>query len=105
MIDINISDVRVHPGDSGFLVDDGETSILYDSGFAFTGEGMVGKIKEQIGDRKLDFIFLTHSHYDHFSEEDILKVKNEKTKNPIPIDITLIPLIIPIKGEIESPTS
>lgn len=65
MIDINISDVRVHPGDSGFLVDDGETSILYDSGFAFTGEGMVGKIKEQIGDRKLDFIFLTHSHYDH----------------------------------------
>lgn len=65
MIDIKITDVRVHSGDSGFLVDDGETSILYDSGFAFTGSGMVEKIKEQLGNRNLDYIFLTHSHYDH----------------------------------------
>ena len=27
-----------------------------------------------------DIIVITHSHYDHFSEEDILKVKNEETK-------------------------
>ena len=27
-----------------------------------------------------DVIFVTHSHYDHFSEEDILKVKKETTK-------------------------
>lgn len=27
-----------------------------------------------------DYIFCTHGHYDHFSEEDILKVMNEKTK-------------------------
>ena len=26
-----------------------------------------------------DIIFITHSHYDHFSEEDIVKVRNEKT--------------------------
>ncbi len=65
MTDIKITDVRVHPGDSGFLIDDGETSILYDSGFAFTGIGMVDKIKEQLGNRKLNYIFLTHSHYDH----------------------------------------
>ncbi len=26
-----------------------------------------------------DIILITHSHYDHFSEEDILKVKNENT--------------------------
>ena len=26
-----------------------------------------------------DFIFCTHSHYDHFSEEDILKIKNDRT--------------------------
>lgn len=65
MTDVKITDVRVHPGDSGFLIDDGKTSILYDSGFAFTGSGMVDKIKEQLGSRKLDYIFLTHSHYDH----------------------------------------
>ena len=64
-MNINIVDVRVSPGDSGFLIDDGKTAILYDSGFAFTGYAMADKIKEYLGDRKLDYIFLTHSHYDH----------------------------------------
>lgn len=27
-----------------------------------------------------DYIFCTHGHYDHFSEEDIYKLMNEKTK-------------------------
>lgn len=36
------------------------------------------KIKEELHDA--DVIFCTHSHYDHFSEEDILKIKNETTK-------------------------
>jgi len=36
------------------------------------------KVKENRNDA--DIIFITHSHYDHFSEEDIMKVKNEKTK-------------------------
>lgn len=65
MKDLKVIDVRVHGGDSGFLIDDGGTSVLYDSGFAFTGDGMVEKIKSHLGDRKLDYIFLTHSHYDH----------------------------------------
>ena len=26
-----------------------------------------------------DYIFITHNHYDHFSEEDIKKVKNNET--------------------------
>ena len=34
-----------------------------------------------------DFIFITHSHYDHFSEEDILKVKKENTKIIVPEDL------------------
>lgn len=35
------------------------------------------KIKDELHDA--DIIFCTHSHYDHFSEEDILKVKNSNT--------------------------
>lgn len=62
---LKITDVRVHGGDSGFLIDDGETSVLYDSGFAFTGEEMTEKISKELNGRKLDYIFLTHSHYDH----------------------------------------
>lgn len=65
MKNIVIKDVRVLPGDSGFLLDDGETSILYDTGFAFTGKKLAQNVKEYLGDRQLDFIFLTHSHYDH----------------------------------------
>lgn len=35
------------------------------------------KIKEKTCDA--DIIFCTHSHYDHFSEEDILKIKKDNT--------------------------
>lgn len=34
-----------------------------------------------------DFIFITHSHYDHFSPEDILKIKKDNTKIIIPADL------------------
>ncbi len=65
MDNLNFYDVRVLPGDSGFLIDDGKTSILYDSGFGFTGNEMARKIRDILGERSLDYIFLTHSHYDH----------------------------------------
>jgi len=65
MIPLHVTDVRVQPGDSGFLIDDGKTSVLYDTGFGFTGYAMADKIKAVLGDRPLNYIFLTHSHYDH----------------------------------------
>ena len=65
MNNLIITDVRVNPGDAAFLIDDGKTAIMYDSGFAFTGYKVADKIKKILGERKLDFIFLTHSHYDH----------------------------------------
>lgn len=65
MKEIKITDVRHHHGDSAFLIDDGKTSVLYDSGFGFTGDKVAENIKKQLGQRELDYIFLTHSHYDH----------------------------------------
>lgn len=65
MKDFKITDMRVHPGDAGYLIDDGEVAILYDSGFGFTGKRMAEKLKAELGERKLDYVFLTHSHYDH----------------------------------------
>ena len=65
MANIKITDVRSLPGDSSFLVDDGKTSILYDTGFAFTGNKVAENIKKELLSRQLDYIFLTHSHYDH----------------------------------------
>ena len=63
MANIKITDVRSLPGDSAFLVDDGKTSILYDTGFAFTGNKVAENIKKELLSRQLDYIFLTHSHY------------------------------------------
>lgn len=65
MKNLTIRDMRKKPGDSAFLIDDGETSILYDSGFAFTGYAVAENIRAALGERTLDYIFLTHSHYDH----------------------------------------
>lgn len=62
---IKVTDVRVEKGDSSFLLDDGKTSILYDTGFGFTGFRVAENIKRILGERPLDYIFLTHSHYDH----------------------------------------
>lgn len=62
---LTITDVRAHPGDSAYLIDDGKTAVLYDSGFAFTGYAVADQIAAVLGDRTLDAIFLTHSHYDH----------------------------------------
>lgn len=62
---LKITDVRAHPGDSAFLLDDGVTSVLYDTGFAFTGYAVADNIRKVLGKRQLDYIFLTHSHYDH----------------------------------------
>lgn len=43
------------------------------------------KMKEEKKDA--DIIVITHSHYDHFSEEDIIKIKNEQTKILITNDL------------------
>lgn len=64
-MDLKITDVRAHPGDSAFLLDDGHTAILYDTGFAFTGYAVADNIQKALGTRPLDYILLTHSHYDH----------------------------------------
>lgn len=65
MKNIKIHDVRAVPGDSAFLLDNGHTAVLYDTGFAFTGDAVADNIKRVLGERPLDFILLTHSHYDH----------------------------------------
>ena len=65
MENITITDVREGMGDTGFLIDDGTTAVLVDTGYGFTGKAMARNIKKYLGDRRLDYILLTHSHYDH----------------------------------------
>lgn len=56
--------------------------VLYHSSIRMEKDGHVVYfdpygIKEETKDA--DIIFCTHSHYDHFSEEDVLKIKNDNT--------------------------
>ena len=60
-----VTDVRALPGDSAFLLDDGRQAFLHDSGFAFTGSAVADNVRRVLGDRPLDKILLSHSHYDH----------------------------------------
>ena len=64
-MNIKILDVRCQKGDASFLIDDGKTTILYDTGFGFTGSAITENVKTYLKERQLDYIFLTHSHYDH----------------------------------------
>ena len=65
MREIKVTDMRVIPGDASFMVDDGVTAVLVDTGFGFTGPALVEKVKAYLGDRNLEYILMTHSHYDH----------------------------------------
>ena len=65
MIPLTITDVRAVSGDGAFLIDDGQTAVLYDTGFAFTGYAVADNVCRILGERPLDYILLTHSHYDH----------------------------------------
>lgn len=64
-MNLKVTDVRRLPGDSAFLIDDGKTSILFDTGYGFTGYMVAENIKAVLHERPLDYIFLSHSHYDH----------------------------------------
>ena len=54
-------------GGEAYLLITEQKAALIDSGFAFRAEKLIENIKKELGDRGLDHILLTHSHYDHAS--------------------------------------
>ena len=63
---VNVGCVK---GGEAFLLITEEKSAIYDAGFSFTAKAMVKRIKAELGNRSLDYILLSHSHYDHISGE------------------------------------
>lgn len=64
MID-NIKEVTAGKGGTAFLVTGREKAALIDCGMAYCAPELIANVKKVLEGRKLDFIFLTHSHYDH----------------------------------------
>lgn len=52
-----------------------EKTALIDSGFAFCGNELVQNLEDHLHDRPLDYILLTHSHYDHISGAPYVKAR------------------------------
>ena len=61
-----------HPAIPVFLMD-GVRPLIFDAGVAFLGEIYAGDIKKILGDRQVEYLFLTHAHFDHCGSVSILK--------------------------------
>ena len=65
--DRGIYDVSSARGSQIYLIVGSEKAAVVDAGMAYSAEGTVENIRKILGDRPLDMILLTHSHYDHVS--------------------------------------
>jgi glyoxylase-like metal-dependent hydrolase (beta-lactamase superfamily II)/uncharacterized membrane protein len=61
----DIKRVTGGPGGEVFLISGSEKTAVIDSGMAFGAEKLIENLKKELGDRKLDYVILTHTHYDH----------------------------------------
>ncbi len=62
---ISITNVGGIPGGDAFLIVTSQKSAIIDAGYSFSAEKMTRNIKNILGERRLDYAILTHSHYDH----------------------------------------
>jgi glyoxylase-like metal-dependent hydrolase (beta-lactamase superfamily II) len=60
-----IKEVTAGKGGEAYLVTGSEKSALIDCGMAYCAPELIGNMREALGGRKLDFVFISHSHYDH----------------------------------------
>lgn len=63
--DFTVYNVTPVPGGDSYLFVAEDTCFVYDTGFGFSAGHLYKNIKEILKDRTLDYILLTHSHYDH----------------------------------------
>lgn len=62
-----VTNVGAVSGGEAFLLLTPEKAVLLDSGYSFCAPQMLENISRLLGPRELDYVLLTHSHYDHAS--------------------------------------
>lgn len=62
---LRVVPVGAAPGGECYLLFVGGSTLLVDSGFQFCGPQLVEHLRRTLQGRALDYILLTHSHYDH----------------------------------------
>lgn len=69
----DIRRVTAGSGGESTLIIGTEKTAVHDTGMAFCGDGLVANIKKELGERPLDYILLSHTHYDHLGGVPYLK--------------------------------
>ncbi len=64
-VDYTVTNVGPAIGGEAMLIVSPKTAILVDTGYGFCGNQLAENVKKVLDGRELDFIFLSHSHYDH----------------------------------------
>ena len=52
-------------GSESILIKGSEKNALIDCGNAYCAKGLIENIKRELAGKTLDYVFITHSHYDH----------------------------------------
>ena len=61
----SIADVTAGRGGKAFLLTGRDKTALIDTGMAYCAPALIANLRQQLADRPLDYILITHSHYDH----------------------------------------
>jgi len=65
--------VTAGKGGESFLIIGSEKTAIVDTGAAFCALDLIKNIEKELGDRPLDYVFATHSHFDHIGAVANLK--------------------------------
>lgn len=61
------------PGGSVFLIVGSEKTVLYDAGMAYCSPVMMEHLEKALNGRTLDYMLVSHSHYDHIAAMPYLR--------------------------------
>jgi glyoxylase-like metal-dependent hydrolase (beta-lactamase superfamily II) len=75
-----IVDVTGGQGGNAFLLLGEEKTALLDCGMAYCAANLVRNIKQILNNKLLDYIFISHSHYDHIGAVPYLKQEWPKSR-------------------------